>query len=244
MMQSSDAAAGVTFYWLRRGQWRDGLPPVEQALREPNGLLAAGGNLRPGCLIDAYRQGVFPWYSEDQSILWWSPDPRAVLFPDALKISRSLGRRIRNNEYRVSFDWAFPQVLRECAGWRENSSGTWITTEMAIAYEKLHALGVAHSVEAWHQNRLVGGLYGLAIGGVFFGESMFYRRVDASKVALVALVSRLREMGVELIDCQVGSPHLRSLGATDIPRNRFLALLRQLVDKPLIQRHWNNQHVV
>lgn len=244
MIQRSDEASAVAFYWLRGGQWRECLPPVKQALCEPNGLLAAGGNLRPDCLIDAYRQGVFPWYSEGQAILWWSPDPRTVLFPEALKISRSLAKRIRSNEYQVSFDRAFPQVLHECAGWRENSSGTWITTEMTAAYEKLHALGVAHSVETWHQNRLVGGLYGLAIGGVFFGESMFYRKTDASKVALAALVSRLREMGVGLIDCQVGSPHLRSLGATDIPRNRFLALLRQLVDKPLIQGHWNNQHVV
>lgn len=203
-------------------------PDVTQALREPNGLLAVGGRLSPHCLLRAYRRGIFPWYSEEQPILWWSPDPRMVLFPDELRISRSLRKILRRGIYRVSVDRAFPEVIAACAAPRRDEPGTWITAEMEAAYCRLHRQGWAHSVEVWAGDELVGGLYGVAIGRIFFGESMFHRRSDASKVALVTLVERLRQWGYGLIDCQVATAHLASLGAREIPRARFVSLLDRL----------------
>lgn len=206
-------------------------PPVSQASDE--GLLAVGGDLRPERLLEAYRNGIFPWYSRGQPILWWSPDPRTVLFPAKLKVSRSLRKRLRQGGYRISIDEAFGEVMRACAGPRGRSpSGTWITPEMLAAYTRLHALGHAHSVEAWDGEELVGGLYGVALGAAFFGESMFSRATDASKVAFAHLVRQLEAWGYALIDCQVASEHLFSLGAEEIPRTEFLAGLAAALEQP------------
>lgn len=196
-------------------------PPVGQAETEPNGLLAVGGDLSTTRLLNAYRCGIFPWYSEDQPILWWSPDPRTVLYPEKLKISRSLGKTLRNKPFAVTFDQAFTRVMAACSAPRKNENGTWITTQMLAAYRELHRIGCAHSVEVWMQDRLVGGVYGVALGRVFFGESMFSIERDASKVALVHLTRLLTERGYRLIDCQVYSAHLISLGAEEITRSRF-----------------------
>lgn len=198
---------------------------MEQALSEPDGLLAAGGDLRQETLLKAYRQGVFPWYQDAQPLLWWSPDPRTVLMPGELRISRSLRKRLRQGCYQVSFDTDFGAVMRACAAPRDADGGTWITAEMINAYERLHQAGYAHSVECRSGGDLVGGLYGVALGGVFFGESMFARRSDASKVALAHLVAFLRSRDFHLIDCQVYSPHLESLGARRITRRSFMHLL-------------------
>jgi len=196
-------------------------PDVSLAEFEPNGLLAVGGDLSPMRLVSAYRQGIFPWYSEQEPILWWSPDPRTVLFPDHLKISRSLRKTLRKGLFQVSMDQGFQQVIEACAAPRRDSPGTWLTREMILAYRQLHELGLAHSVEVWQEGRLVGGLYGVAIGGVFFGESMFSRVSDASKVALVHLCEQLLAWGFRMVDCQVYTQHLVSLGADEIPREAF-----------------------
>lgn len=216
--------------WLKRDDLS--FPPLETALREPNGLLAAGGDLRPERLLAAYRHGCFPWYQEGQPLLWWSPDPRTVLFPDELHVSRSLRKRMRNGDYRVTFDKAFAEVIQGCAGPRSYADGTWITTPMQDAYVRLHEMGVAHSVEVWQQGQLVGGLYGLAMGELFFGESMFSRATDASKVGFVTLVERLREWGFALIDCQMPTRHLESFGARSIPRAAFAEALAMHLDRP------------
>lgn len=213
------------FFWFAARRYDLRLPPVEQALEEPNGLLAADGDLEVATLLQAYRQGVFPWYQAGQPILWWTPDPRCVLFPEELRLSRSLRKRLRQGCYQVSFDTAFGEVLRACAEPREEGGGTWLTAEMVSAYERLHRAGYAHSVECREGDALVGGLYGIALGRVFFGESMFARRTDASKVALAHLVARLRDRGFRLIDCQVYSPHLESLGARLLGRAAFMELL-------------------
>ncbi len=213
--------------WLRAGDAPDAFPPVSAALTEPAGLLAAGGDLSPPRLLAAYRRGIFPWYEDGQPILWWSPDPRCVLFPGDLKLSRSLRRRLRRGDFDVSFDCAFDAVISACAEPRSPSGGTWITNDMATAYNRLHALGWAHSTEVWQGGRLVGGLYGVAIGRVFFGESMFSRATDASKVALAGLVQALHPLGYEVIDCQLPSAHLERLGARPVPRSDFLNLLEQ-----------------
>lgn len=202
-----------------------GFPPVCQALDDPNGLLAIGGDLSPERLLEAYRQGIFPWYSEGQSILWWSPDPRLVLFPSELKVSRSLRKVINKGLFRITMDRAFPEVIRACAEPREYEDGTWITPDMEAAYLHLHRLGWAHSVEAWHGGELVGGFYGVAIGRVFFGESMFHRMSDASKVAFVTFVRELPARGYELVDCQVTTAHLLGFGAREISRSEFVRLL-------------------
>ena len=214
--------------WLSRSADFDAFPPVSAALTEPNGLLAAGGDLAPERLLAAYRRGIFPWYQEGQPILWWSPDPRAVLWPDALKVSRSLRRSLTRRGFEFRVDTAFDRVVEACAEPRRYGGGTWITAEMAEAYGRLHRLGWAHSFETWAGGRLVGGLYGVAIGRVFFGESMFTRVTDASKVALVHAVAELRSRNTQLIDCQVASAHTRSLGVVDVPRREFLALIRSL----------------
>ncbi len=216
--------------WLKRDDLS--FPPLEMALREPNGLLAAGGDLRPERLLAAYRHGCFPWYQEGQPLLWWSPDPRTVLFPDELHVSRSLRKRMRHGDYRVTFDKAFAEVIQGCAGPRSYADGTWITTPMQDAYVRLHEMGVAHSVEVWQQGQLVGGLYGLAMGELFFGESMFSRATDASKVGFVTLVERLREWGFALIDCQMPTRHLESFGARSIPRAAFAEALAMHLDRP------------
>ena len=216
--------------WLKRDDLS--FPPLETALREPNGLLAAGGDLRPERLLAAYRHGCFPWYQEGQPLLWWSPDPRTVLFPDELHVSRSLRKRMRHGDYRVTFDKAFAEVIQGCAGPRSYADGTWITTPMQDAYIRLHEMGVAHSVEVWQQGQLVGGLYGLAMGELFFGESMFSRATDASKVGFVTLVERLREWGFALIDCQMPTRHLESFGARSIPRAAFAEALAMHLDRP------------
>jgi leucyl/phenylalanyl-tRNA--protein transferase len=202
-------------------------PPPEQAMKEPNGLLAIGGDLSPRRLLNAYAHGIFPWFSDDASpILWWSPDPRAVIFPGSLKVSRSLRRRIASCEFRVTLDNAFAEVVEGCAAPRGGDPRTWITRSIQRAYIELHRLGFAHSVESWRADELVGGLYGVSIGRMFFGESMFARATDASKVAIASLASQLSRWGFELIDCQVMNPHLRSLGAVDMPRREFLSRLR------------------
>lgn len=204
-------------------------PDVSLALEEPNGLLAIGGDLSPERLLAAYGQGIFPWFNPGEPILWWSPDPRAVLFPEKIKISRSLRKTLNKNLFTITTDLAFDEVVAACQAPRVKQKGTWITAEMRIAYSNMHHLGFAHSVEAWRDNELVGGLYGMAIGQVFFGESMFSKEKDASKVALVALTDKLRAWGYQLIDCQVQSEHLSTLGAEDMPRNTFCELLEKLV---------------
>ncbi len=210
-------------YRLNRGDLR--FPPVECA--SSDGLLAVGGDLRPERLLEAYRHGIFPWYDDDQPILWWSPDPRAVLFPGKLHVSRSLKKTLRANLFTVTLDTSFRLVMEQCAGPRPQypEGGTWITHEMLEAYTRLHELGHAHSVETWQDGRLVGGLYGVAIGGAFFAESMFTRVDDASKVALVRLVTQLKAWGFRLMDCQQSSPHVRRFGAEEIPRRDFLTRL-------------------
>lgn len=211
-------------------------PPASQALAAPNGLLAAGGDLSPQRLLAAYRQGIFPWYSAGEPILWWSPDPRMVLFPEEMRITRSLAKTLRNGDYAVKLDTAFEQVIAACATTpRQGQSGTWITAEMQAAYCRLHRLGHAHSVETWRKGRLVGGLYGVAIGRVFCGESMFSHATDASKIALAHLCRFLAARGFGIIDCQMHTPHLASLGARPIPRSEYLARaagLAAAVDAP------------
>lgn len=202
-------------------------PPLETALKEPDGLLAAGGDLSPERLVNAYHQGIFPWFNEGEPILWWSPDPRCVLYPDQVKISRSLRKTLNKNLFEVRMDTAFESVMQACAETRKDQEGTWINTAMLEAYTRLHELGYAHSVECWQDNQLVGGLYGIAIGKVFCGESMFTRRSDASKVALVHLCQFLLQRQFELIDSQVYTSHLESLGAVMIPRNDYLDVLKQ-----------------
>ncbi len=211
--------------WLDPDDPGAGFPDVELALAEPNGLLAIGGDLSEHRLLDAYRHGIFPWYSEGQPILWWSPDPRLVLWPEEIRLSRSLARTLKKKRFEVTFDRDFPAVINACAAWRPGQSGTWITDAMKAAYIALHRAGHAHSVECWRDGKLVGGLYGIAIGRVFFGESMFSRESDASKAALVHLAQRLEKSGFRLIDCQVRTSHLESLGARTIPRGEFTRIL-------------------
>jgi leucyl/phenylalanyl-tRNA--protein transferase len=214
-------------------------PPVESALKSPNGLLAAGGDLSPIRLLQAYRQGIFPWYSEGDPILWWSPDPRTVLFPSELKISRSLEKTLRNRRFEIRFDCAFAAVMDACAAPRTGQEGTWISDDMRAAYTELHGMGYAHSVETWIDGRLAGGLYGVALGRAFFGESMFTRERDASKIALVGLVEHLRIGQFGVIDCQMHTAHLASLGARAIAREQFTGLLRELVDYPQSPGPWD-----
>ncbi len=211
----------------------EALPPTRYALREPNGLLAVGGSLTPEWILYAYRRGVFPWFSEGQPILWWTPDPRAVLFPGEFRCSRSLAKSIRNGGFDVRVDTAFAEVVAGCAAPRSSESGTWITPEMHRSYVELHGRGLAHSFETWRDGELVGGLYGVGIGKVFFGESMFSRARDASKVALARLVSECTRRGIGLIDCQMATDHLASLGSRSIPRTDFEHLLRSLCKGPV-----------
>ncbi len=213
-------------------------PPPHLAISE--GLLAVGGDLSPERLLLAYRQGIFPWYSPGEPILWWSPDPRLVLYPDELRISRSLRRTIRRKRFSITFDQAFAAVVQACAQTRRSyGHGTWITKEMQAAYAELHRIGHAHSVEAWQEGQLVGGLYGVSIGGAFFGESMFSRVSDASKVAFVTFVRRLRQIDVRLIDCQVRTDHLIRFGAREIPRKLFLDQLERAIGEHEKKGRWH-----
>jgi leucyl/phenylalanyl-tRNA--protein transferase len=216
--------------WLKRTELT--FPPLDKALSEPNGLLAAGGDLSAERLVAAYRHGCFPWYEDGQPILWWSPNPRTVLFPAELHVSRSLRKLLRQQRYRVTFDHDFAAVIDACAGPRSYADGTWITSNMQAAYRELHAQGFAHSVEVWDGDTLVGGLYGLAMGQLFFGESMFSRADNASKVGFATLVEHLRNAGFVLIDCQMPTDHLHSLGARAIPRTEFAQWLANHLDLP------------
>jgi leucyl/phenylalanyl-tRNA---protein transferase len=221
--------------WLRSG---DPFPPVERALEQPNGLLAAGADLSVARLISAYERGIFPWYSDGQPVLWWSPDPRMVLFPDKLRIPRSLRKRLARHDYEVTADTAFEEVIRGCAAPRRDHGGTWITDDMLAAYVRLHRAGYAHSIETWIGGRLAGGLYGVALGRMYYGESMFTRVPDASKIALVHLVRQLERLGFGMIDCQMATAHLARLGAREIPRAGFVRKLEELVNYPRTARKW------
>jgi leucyl/phenylalanyl-tRNA--protein transferase len=221
-----------TITWLTPDGDREWFPPLDQALDEPEGLLAAGGDLSPERLLAAYRRGIFPWYSAGQPVLWWSPNPREVLLPAEFKCSRSLSKTVRNRGFEVTFDCEFAEVVKACAARRENSTGTWITSEMHAAYCRLHEQGYAHSVEVRLEGRLVGGLYGVLMGRMFFGESMFSRERDASKVALAHLVQRALVAGLQLIDCQLPTPHLRSLGSRPLSRAEFSARVGELTKGP------------
>ena len=216
----------------------DPFPPVEFALREPNGLLAAGADLSPARLVDAYTQGIFPWFGDDDPPLWWCPDPRMVLFVNELHVSRSLRRVIRSGRFHVTMDTAFADVMAACAEPRPAQDGTWITARMTEAYTHLAALGYAHSVEAWVDGRLAGGLYGVAIGRMFFGESMFARVSDASKVAFVRLVGQMARWGMPMVDCQMSTPHLATLGAREIRRGDFIRQIGHLVRQPDVPSPW------
>jgi leucyl/phenylalanyl-tRNA--protein transferase len=218
-------------------------PPPEFA--EDNGLLAVGGDLSKARLLLAYSMGIFPWYSEGSPILWWSPDPRLVLLPHELKVSRSLGQEMKKGTYTVTMDTAFEKVIKSCATVkRKQGNGTWITSEMIDAYTHLHHLGYAHSVESWFEEELAGGLYGVALGGVFFGESMFTKRTNASKVALVMLVRQLMKWRFMLIDCQITTRHLMSLGAREIPRREFMAMLRHALTMPTKKGSWAESSII
>jgi len=216
--------------WLSAADGPDCLPDPAEALIEPNGLLAAGGSLEPEWLLESYRRGIFPWFETGQPILWWSPDPRTVLEPDEFNVSRSLRKRLRSGQYRVTADRDFGGVISACSEPRSYTDSTWITPTMLTAYTRLHELGWAHSFEAWTDDTLVGGLYGVAIGKVFFGESMFARQSDASKVAFWHAIRFLSASGFELIDCQLPSAHLTRLGATSMPRSEFLSRLSGLTE--------------
>lgn len=207
-------------------------PPVSRALTEPNGLLAAGGDLSPQRLLAAYRRGIFPWFSPGDPILWWSPDPRMVLYPRELRISRSLAKTLRNADYEVRVDSDFAQVARHCADTpREGQNGTWIVPEMQAAYAELHRLGYVHTVEVWRDGRMIGGLYGVALGGAFYGESMFSHASNASKIALAHLCALLDARDFGIIDCQMETAHLSSLGARPIARRDFVAALDALAER-------------
>jgi len=243
--------------WL--GQ-NDLFPPLTSALREPNGLLAAGGDLSPQRLVDAYTHGIFPWFNPGEPILWWSPDPRMVLFPTELKVTRSLRKTLKKHDFELRVDTAFREVMAACAEPRdgqapasrdsdfqwpeghESSYGTWITPAMIDAYGELHRLGLAHSVETWVEGKLAGGLYGIGVGRMFYGESMFSRQADASKIAFVHLVRQLERWNFGMIDCQMKTAHLASLGAREIPRAEFSKRLTELVNSPGINCPWQFDH--
>jgi leucyl/phenylalanyl-tRNA--protein transferase len=225
--------------WLAPGQ---DFPPLAQALSDPAGLLVAGGDLSPARLIAAYRQGIFPWYNAGDPILWWSPDPRMVLLPDELRVPRSLAKLMRRQPYEIRVDSAFRAVMTACAQPRAGQAGTWINADIIDAYTQLHALGVAHSVEAWQDGVLVGGLYGIALGRAFYGESMFARAPDASKIAFVHLVRQLQRWQFGMIDCQMNTAHLARFGAREIPRADFIARLESLVNLAAVPTPWRLDH--
>lgn len=219
-------------------------PPLENALAEPNGLLAIGGDFSPQRLLEAYSKGIFPWFNEGEPILWWSPNPRMVLFPDELKVSRSLRKTLKKNRYQIRTDYSFSQVMQACASPRKGQAGTWIHPQMIAAYTTLHEMGLAHSIETWVDDVLVGGLYGVSLGKVFFGESMFSRVSDASKIALVHLVMQLQYWEFGLIDCQVRTDHLASLGAREISRAEFSQRLDRLITGSEPSSKWNFDRIL
>lgn len=221
----------------------DEFPLVERALPEPNGLLAAGGELSPSWLLTAYRKGIFPWYMPGKPILWWSLNPRMVLFPKDLHLSRSLAKVVRNRPYTIRMDTAFRDVMLACAAPRADGLGTWISEEVLEGYCALHRLGYAHSIETWMDGRLAGGFYGVAIGNMFYGESMFARQPDASKIAFARFVPWLAEQGFELIDCQMRTHHLARFGAREISRDEFCERLAQLVVQPRTPLLWHHEMV-
>ncbi len=222
--------------WLAHS---DPFPPLEKAFSEPNGLLCAGGDLSPQRLIEAYRLGIFPWYAKGEPILWWSPDPRMVLFPAEIRISRSLRKILRQAPFQITLDSCFVDVIHACASTpRSGQPGTWITTEMQQAYTRLFQHGFTHSVEVWADTQLVGGLYGVALGKVFYGESMFSRQPNASKIALAHLARFLAERGFGLIDCQMSTPHLASMGGREIPRQEFVRRLQKWADMLPLNSRW------
>tara|TARA_B110000858_G_C17810161_1_gene480753 strand:+ start:21068 stop:21763 length:696 start_codon:yes stop_codon:yes gene_type:complete len=223
--------------WLDSAE--SSFPDISLALADPNGLLAAGGDLSPQRLVEAYSKGIFPWFEEGQPILWWSPDPRMVMFPKDLRVSKSLHKAINKSHYTVTLDEAFSEVIACCAKPRGDSPGTWISAEMQVAYTQLFEAGHAHSVEVWRDGELIGGLYGIALGQLFFGESMFSFESNASKIALVNLVKQLRQWNYKLIDCQVSSEHLESLGAIEISREEFRQQLHELLPRPGKAAPWN-----
>ena len=216
-------------------------PPADHALRRPNGLLAWGGDLEPERLLHAYRKGIFPWYSEGEPILWWTPDPRCVLLPEQVYLSSRTRRRFNSGCYRVTADTAFAEVMDGCAEPRDGVAGTWITAELKSSFVHLHRKGITHSVEVWQEQQLVGGIYGMVLGRMFFGESMFSRAVDASKIALVALCRQLQQWSFGLLDCQVTNPHLLSMGAIEIPRDDFQARIAHWVQQPMQPGDWQDR---
>ncbi len=222
-------------HWLRPDE---PFPPVTAALADPNGLLAVGGELSAVRLIDAYRHGIFPWFSPGQPVLWWSPDPRMVLMPHELKVSHSLRKALRKRDYEVRADTCFRAVMEACAEPRPEQGGTWISAGMIAAYCALHEQGLAHSIETWIDGELAGGLYGVALGRMFYGESMFTHAADASKIAFVHLVRQIEHWHFGMIDCQLHTRHLASLGAREIPRADFMRKLQELVDYPGVTGHW------
>lgn len=226
--------------WLNAGDPPERFPPVSNALREPDGLLAAGGDLAPERLLYAYAHGIFPWYDEGQPLLWWSPDPRCVFFRDDFHVSRRLQRTLRRTTAEIRINSAFHDVILACAGPRKSEQGTWITPAMIAAYEDLNKQGWAHSIEVWQENELIGGLYGLCIGRAFFGESMFSKVPDASKLALLYLSNRLQNGDFELLDCQVSSGHLLRLGARMVPRTEFLSRLDSACTPAVRFEKWLN----
>lgn len=212
-------------------------PPADHA--EPDGLLAVGGDLSCERLLLAYKLGIFPWYNDEQPILWWSPDPRLILEPEEFRVARRLGQTIKKGIFQVTFDRAFPKVIEACARTlRKGQEGTWITREMQQAYTRLHQMGFAHSAESWSEGELVGGIYGVSLGKAFFGESMFFSKTDASKVALAFLIERLKKWGFHMLDAQVTTRHLESLGAKEIPRKLFLKKLENALRFPTIKGNW------
>lgn len=228
----------ISLYWLPDNP-ESSFPPLEQALIEPDGLLAAGGDLSPERLVNAYQHGIFPWFNEGEPILWWSPDPRCVLYPEKLKISRSLKKTLNKKPFEIRMDTCFAEVVKACAAPRTKQAGTWITDNMFNAYINMHKLGYAHSVECWKDNELVGGLYGIAMGQVFFGESMFSKQTDASKVALVHLCKYLQQHDFKLIDSQVHTEHMESMGAEMIPRTEFENLVKMHTEQKNKPETWS-----
>jgi len=228
----------IRLHWLDPRNPRQPFPPANQAMRDPNGLLAIGGDLSATRLLSAYAQGIFPWYNPDEPILWWCPDPRAVLFPAQFHVSRSLARRLHKDDYAVTLNRSFAAVLEACSAPRVRGRGTWLGPEMKQAYQDLHERGHAQSIEIWQRGELAGGLYGVSLGRAFYGESMFSRVDDGSKIALHYLCRQLRAWDFELMDCQISSPHLATLGAQNVSREQFLALLRAALAQPRPAGRW------
>jgi leucyl/phenylalanyl-tRNA--protein transferase len=216
-------------------------PPPEHALQRPNGLLAWGGDLHPDRLLRAYQEGIFPWFSEGEPVLWWTPDPRCVLWPHQVYVSSRTRRRYNSGRFRITADTAFAEVINSCAAPRDGVAGTWITRELKNSFMELHERGITHSVEVWQGHQLVGGIYGMALGRVFFGESMFSRVTDASKLALVSLCRQLQQWSFGLLDCQVTNPHLLSMGAVELPRARFIQHIENLVNQPGQPGSWRER---